>query len=135
MKLTIKEKKEKPLLNRIEIKGILSFDKATPPNAELQKNIANSQKIKPGLVVIKHIYTAYGKPEAEILAYVYNSEKDLKNTEPKPKKKPGKPGEQKVEAAAPVAESPAKEEAPKKEKQEKPAEEKKEAPKKEEKSE
>jgi len=112
MQLTITEKKESPLLSRIEIKGTLSFDQATPSNEELKKNLADNQKTKPELVVIKHIYTEYGKPQAEVIAYIYESKEALEKTEPKPKKKEAKPGEKPAEAPA---EKPAKE-APKAEK-------------------
>ena len=90
MELKITEKKESPLLDRIELKGTITFDKATPSNEELKKHLADYQKTKPELVAVKHIYTGYGKSKAEILAYVYHSKESFDKIEPKIKKKQAK---------------------------------------------
>ena len=54
MKLTITEKKENALLNRIEVKAHAVFDNATPSNAEIAEKINAEVK---GEVVVKNIYT------------------------------------------------------------------------------
>jgi ribosomal protein S24E len=134
MAFKLDKTEEKPLLARKEVAGKMTFEgKATPSNADVAKAIASELKTDEKLVVVKHIYTAFGSCEAEIQAYVYNTEEDLKKIEPKEKKKGEKKegeGEEAPAEAAP-AEKPAeekKEEAPKEEKKEepKPAEEKKE---------
>ncbi len=131
MAITIKNTEEKPLLARKEIEGHMMFEgKSTPSNADVTKAIASELKTDEKLVVVKHIYTAFGSCEANISAYVYDTEEALKKFEPKNKKEEKKEGEAPAKEAKP-AEKPA--EAPKEEKKEeapaeKPAEEKKEAP-------
>jgi ribosomal protein S24E len=129
MAITIKNTDEKPLLARKEVEAHMVFEgKATPSNADVAKAIASELKTDEKLVVVKHIYTAFGSCEADIAAYVYDNEEALKKFEPKEKKAEKKEGEAPAEEAKP-AEKPA--EAPKEEKKEeapaeKPAEEKKE---------
>ncbi|ENO11846.1 ribosomal protein S24E [Thermoplasmatales archaeon SCGC AB-539-C06] len=142
MGIKIIEKKENPLLARTKILAEISFEKATPSNDEVKKQIASEVKADENLVVVKNIYTQYGSTSAKVTAFVYNSKEDLEKIEPKPKKEEKKPGEQPAEKAeapkktpkeeAKPAEAPkgeAKEEAPAKEEKKeeaKPAEEKKE---------
>lgn len=142
MAVTIKKTEEKPLLARKEIEAHVMFEgKATPSNDEVAKAIASELKTDEKLVVVKHIYTAYGSSEADIEAYAYDTEEALKKIEPRKKKEEKKEGEAPAEEkAGEKKEEKKKEEAPKEEKkEEKQAEpaEKKEAPeeKKEEKSE
>jgi ribosomal protein S24E len=147
MNLKIEKTEEKPLVARKEVSGSLLFEgKATPSNAEVAKAIAAELKADEKTVLVKHIYTGFGKNEAEFEAYVYNSEEDLKKYEPvtKAMKEAAKKSEEaaKAEAEAPKEEKPAeapaeqkKEEAPAEEKKEEPKEEKKEEAPKEEKKE
>lgn len=125
MNLEITDKKENPLLSRTELKGTISFDKATPSNDEVKKEIASKSKADESLVVVKSIYTAFGTAKADFNAYVYKSKKDMVEIEPKKKeKKEKKPKAEKPPEAQKKEEK--KQEAP----AEKPAEEKKqEAPK------
>ena len=109
--------------------------KATPSNDEIRKAIASELKSDESLVVVKHIYTSFGSPEAVIEAYVYTTKEDMERIEPKTKKdkekKPeGEAGAEKPAEAAPAKPEEKKEEAPKAEekKEEKPAEKKEEAP-------
>lgn len=136
MQLKILDKKEQELLSRTDIKAHITFGKATPSNTEIKKALASELKADENLIIIKNIYTIYGKTEANVNAYAYKSKEEMQKVEPKPKKKAAKPGtqtsksesdsaqEKKEEKPAAVkpAEKP-KEEAPK---EEKPAEEKKE---------
>ena len=124
MQLKILDKKEQELLSRTDIKAHITFGKATPSNTEIKKALASELKADENLIIIKNIYTIYGKTEANVNAYAYKSKEEMQKVEPKPKKKAAKPGEKKEEKPAAVkpAEKP-KEEAPK---DEKPAEEKKE---------
>jgi len=126
MQLKITEKKEQPILSRTSVKAHIIFDKSTPSADEVKKALASELKADEALVVVNEIYTEFGKPEADVNAYVYASKEEMQKIEPKPKEKEGKPGEKKEEkpAEAKKEEKPAekKEEAPK----EAPAEEKKE---------
>ena len=124
MAVTIKKTEEKPLLARKEVDAHVVFEgKATPSNAEVAKAIASELKTDEKLVVVKHIYTAYGSSEAEIEAYVYNTDEDLKKIEPKKKKAEKKEGEAPAEEAKEAPKEEKKEEAPKEEKKEEPAKE------------
>ncbi len=129
MAITIKNTEEKPLLARKEVEAHMVFEgKATPSNADVAKALASELKTDEKLIVMKHIYTAFGSCEAKITAYVYNTEEALKKFEPKNRKEEKKEGEEPAEEAKPAEKKPA--EAPKEEKKEeapaekKPAEEK-----------
>ena len=124
MKIEIKNKKENPLLSRIEVSGIVAFDGATPSNEQVSQGIAAQMKVDVSVVKMKHIYTGFGEHQAEFLAFVYNTKADLDKVEPKPKKQLEKE-QKKAESAKKAAEAP-KEEAKPEEKKEAPKEEKKE---------
>ena len=73
MKVEIDSKHHNKLLNRTEVKGRLTFDQATPTNAQLKEALAKEMKKEADLVIIKSIYTEYGKRSAEFFALVYDS--------------------------------------------------------------
>jgi ribosomal protein S24E len=142
MNLKIEKTEEKPLLARKEVAGSIMFEeKATPSNDNVRKAIAAELKVDEKVVVVKHIYTAYGSSEAKVEAYVYNDEKSLKKMEPVTKamklkveaaaKKAAEAAEAPAEGAAPAEAKPAEE----KKEEAKPEEKKKEAPKEEKKEE
>ncbi len=87
MQLKILDKKEQELLSRTAIKAHIIFDKATPSNEEIKKQIASGLKADENLVAVKNIYTEYGKSEADVNAYVYKSAEEMQKIEPKPKEK------------------------------------------------
>jgi ribosomal protein S24E len=125
LNIEVKNKTENILLSRIEVQGNISFDKGpTPSEEDVKKELSKVLEVEKDLIIIKGIYTGYGENTAELTAYQYLSKDDLKNIEPKDKKKKAenKEGEKKE---APAEE---KKEAPAEEKKEAPAEEKKEAP-------
>jgi ribosomal protein S24E len=116
--MKIIEKKENPLLSRTELLAEITFEKATPSNEEIKKQIASELKTDENLVVVKNIDTHFGSMNATVIAFVYNSKEDIEKIEPKPKEKKGakKPAEKPAEAPkkeTPKEEKPA--EAPKKE--------------------
>ena len=87
LKLEIIEKNEQKLLSRSAVKGKLSFEgTATPSNDQVKEEIAKHIGKDAKLVVVKHIYTKYGNPSADVFAYVYDDEKKLKELEEKHKK-------------------------------------------------
>lgn len=116
MDLKIIEKKEQPMLSRIEVIGKLEFKGPTPSEADVKKQLSAELKVGEELIVIKKISTHFGSESADLFAYSYLNKEDLKKIEPKPKEKKAKPGAPKEE----------KKEAPKEEKKEAPKEEKKE---------
>ncbi len=147
MKLEIKEKKENPLLSRIEVSGIVTFEGATPSNEQMAKSIASQLKVDTSVVKMKNIYTGFGEQKAKFLAFVYKSKEELDRIDPKPKKqlekekkklelsRSSKFTEQEVrrkaedakKAEAPKEEAPKKEAKPEEKKEEAPAEKKQEA--------
>lgn len=132
MKLEIKNKKENPLLSRVEVSGIVSFEGVTPSNEQVCQAVASQLKADVSAVKMKNIYTGFGKHEAKFLAFVYKSKADLEKIEPKPKKqlekeKKAAEAKKKAEEESKTAAEASKEEAkPAEAPAEKPAEEKKE---------
>ena len=131
MDLKIIKKQDNPLLSRKEIEAEANFsNEATPKKEDIKKKIVAMEKAEEKLVVIKNIHTSFSSGKANVLAYIYKSEKELKRIEPKKKEKKGaKPAEGESAKEAPKEET---KEAPKEEAKETPKEEpKKEPPKKE----
>jgi ribosomal protein S24E len=92
--LSIEKKESKPLLEREEIYAIVK-SKVTPSLTSVQEEIANKLEKKKELVVVKNVYQRFGKQEASVVAYVYDSEEALKKFEPKKKEKKAKVEEKK----------------------------------------
>lgn len=132
MKLEIKNKKNNPLLSRIEVSGVLTFEGATPSNAQVAQDIAAQLKVEPSVVKMKKITTGVGSNQADFTAFVYSSKEELDRIEPKPKKqleKEQKAAEAKKKAEEEAKSAEKKEEAPKEEKKEEAKPEVKKAPK------
>ena len=123
IKFEINKEKEMPLLSRKRITASITETDKTPSRKELIKVVASNQKVKETQVIIKHIYTKFGRSEVKVIAHVYKNREDLEKFENKSLLK-------KHAIEAPKAEEKPAEEAPKEEPkaEEKPAEE---APKKE----
>lgn len=112
MKLEIKNKKDNPLLSRIEVSGIVSFDGATPSNEQVSRGIASQINADLSVVRMKHMHTGAGARKAEFLAFVYKSKEELDRIEPKPRKQLEKE-QKKAESAKKAAEAAKSAEAPK----------------------
>ena len=93
MELTIKNKKENPQLQRQEVTGELTFTGATPSNQQLKDELAKKLGVSVDVIVMRHIYGAFGTGKAQFEAVAYVSKEQLDKTEPK----------KKVKAAAPAA--------------------------------
>lgn len=119
--MKIIEQKDQPLFSRKEITAEANYEKATPSKQDVKTQLAPLLKAKEDLVVIKNIVQAFGARTAKIIAYVYDSEAQMKKMEHK--KKPKKKGEKSAEEEK-SEEKPA--ESKEAEKKEKPSEEKKE---------
>jgi len=137
MKCKVEQKLENPLLKRVEISGTLIFDKATPSNTDLIKELAGQLKSKEETVLIRTIATDFGQSTAKFSAYIYKSEKDLKSYTPVTKhmKEAAKKAAEEAKKAEekPAEEKPKEEKKAEEKKEEKPKEEKKAEEKKEEK--
>ena len=101
MTIKIIESKDNPCLRRKEISAVIEAAK-TPSLEEIKEKIALHEKADKGLVVIKDLRGSFGSDKFSINALVYQNKKDMDETEPKPKAKPGAPGQT---AQAPVAAS------------------------------
>jgi len=86
MSLKIISQTEKPLLSRVNVKAEILFEKATPTNEEVRKQLASALKKDENLIVIKKIKTAYGLTQADVEAHVYDTVDAKVRVEPKPKK-------------------------------------------------
>lgn len=99
--LNITQKKEEKLLGRTEINAKIDFGKTTTPsNDAVRDAIAKNLEKDVKLVVVKHIYTNFGTHKADVIAYAYDNEKKLDETEVihkrvKVKKEEGKEAEAK----------------------------------------
>ena len=119
MELKILDKKERLLLSRTEIKAQAAYTEAVPSKESIKKSLASQLKADEKLIVVKHIFPKFKIGIADVLAYHYISEEDMKKIE-KEKKKKGKKPEDGKEAPK---EDKKPEEKPKEEpKEEKPAE-------------
>ena len=96
MELKIVTQKDNLLLHRKEIHAHISFDKATPSNADVAKHLATKLSAHEDVIVMKHIHGGFGKNVAHVEAYIYDSKEQKMKIEPKIKVKA-------VAGAAPAA--------------------------------
>lgn len=88
MDLKIIKKQDNPLLSRVEIEAEASFfNEPTPKKEDVKKKVSAVEKTDEKLVVVKNIYNDFGAGKANVLAYIYKSEDELKKIEPKKKEK------------------------------------------------
>ena len=90
MLLTLENKKINALLKRVEVSGKISFEGTTPSNVQLAEALTKEMKKETDSVVIKNIYTTFGRQEAGFNALVYDTLEAKKFTEvltPQVKKK------------------------------------------------
>jgi ribosomal protein S24E len=134
--MEIIDRKENPLLNRVEIEFRWNHDgKPTPSRVELLNGVAT---MEPGsnrdLIVVKNVNTRFGAGTTTGLGLVYSDEKSLKvepdymlaryagirssSASPAEKEAPAEeaPAEEAPAEEAPAEEAPAEEEAPEEEK-------------------
>jgi ribosomal protein S24E len=86
MNVTILEKKESPLLSRAELIADIEFDKSTPSNTDVAKQLAALNKTEEGLVKIKKIATKFGAKKATVTAVIYTSKEAFDKVERKSRK-------------------------------------------------
>jgi len=84
--LSIIKKKHNALIGREEIVAIV---KPQVPYEEIKKLMSEKCNKPVELIVIKRAIPEFGKKEARVEAYAYNSEEIMKKFEPKPKVKKG----------------------------------------------
>lgn len=83
MELKLGEIKDNRPLGRREIYAeVAHMGASTPTRQGLREAIAAQLGVKPELVYIRHVYTAFGAGISEIEAHVYDSEELAKRIEP-----------------------------------------------------
>lgn len=81
MKLTIQEKEENGLLDRIHLRGELEFESVTPSNNDVAAAIGKQLSADARLVVVKHIYAHFGHRKAAFEAVIYKTTEAKQKTE------------------------------------------------------
>jgi len=92
MSLKIIESKENPFLRRKEILAEIEAAKS-PSRQEVRELLSQQLKSDKELTVIKDIRGKFGSDKFSVKAFIYQNKKDMDETEPKPKAKPGAPGQ------------------------------------------
>ena len=87
MELHIKQDKKNALLHRKEVEGTLSYQGATPSNAQLTEALSKKFGVGADSIAVKHIYGSFGAQNATFDAHVYDSKEHLLKVEPKQKVK------------------------------------------------
>ncbi len=103
MEITVKNKKENPLLQREELTGEITFTGATPSNQQLKEELSKKIGAQQEVIVIRHIYTTFGGGKAAFEAVAYKSKEQLDKIEPKKKAPKAAPGAAPAAPAAPPA--------------------------------
>lgn len=74
MKLEITEKKQNPLINRLEVKGIVEYEgQATPSNAVVQEALAKALRVEKDLLVLSGLHTIHGQQRGIVEAICYST--------------------------------------------------------------
>ncbi|RJQ21865.1 30S ribosomal protein S24e [Candidatus Woesearchaeota archaeon] len=87
MELNITTEKKNSLLGRTEVYGTVTFEGATPSNAQVSEALAKKYGKDTDTVVVKHILGKFGGITATFEADVYDTKEQLLKTEPKKKEK------------------------------------------------
>lgn len=75
-------KKDMPLLSRTRVAIEIEHpEKSTPSKAEMIKEIASLLKSPEDAIIIRHVYTKYGKTKTKVIVNVYKNAEDLKRIE------------------------------------------------------
>ncbi len=84
MEIELLEKKDQPLLLRIDITFKITHpNERTPKRAEVREELANQMNLKKSSIIIDNMKAVFGKPETLGYAKVYKSDKDAKEMERK----------------------------------------------------
>ncbi|MBT3465354.1 hypothetical protein HOD20_00235 [archaeon] len=106
MELEIIKSTDLPILSRKRVSLMLNSTGATPSRKDLIDMVSKKVKSKKDLIIIKHVYPQYGKPNVKIIAHVYTDRQKmekfehkslLKKHEIKVAEKPAEPAKEKSE--------------------------------------
>ena len=81
MDVEVKKQIKLPLLSRERVTGTVHFEGVTPSRMDIKKALAKKINVKEEGVVIRHVYSKYGKQEAKVIAHVYENEAMMKRLE------------------------------------------------------
>ena len=82
MTMKITQQREVPLLKRKELVCDIPYDtKVTPKKEDVAKKISEAMKTDASKISIKIIQPLFGEHRARVIAYVYETEDDLKKCE------------------------------------------------------
>ena len=82
MEIEITEKKDHPLLSRLEISFLIKHpEESTPKRSEVREGLAGTLNVKKGCVVIDNMKTVFGKSETIGFAKVYSTEEQARSIE------------------------------------------------------
>ena len=87
MELTITSQRENLLLKRKEVSATIAFEKVTPSNAEVTKLLAEKLSAKEDAIAVKQILGSFGRHQARVTAYAYETSEQKAKIEPKHKPK------------------------------------------------
>ena len=83
MEIEIVEKKDNPLLNRLEVTFVVSHPKSqTPKRNEVKDILAGSLGVKKEVVIIDNMEPTFGKPSTYGYAKIYKTVEDARKVEP-----------------------------------------------------
>lgn len=79
--MKILKQSEDRLLNRKIIEYEAEYSGATPKKEEIKRDIMKELKVDMELIIVKHIYPAYGERKGKVIVYVYDNADNLKRVE------------------------------------------------------
>ena len=84
MEIELLEKKEQPLLARIDVSFRIKHpNESTPKRSDVREELAGQLNVKKGNVIIDNMKADFGKSETMGYAKIYKSEKEAKSLERK----------------------------------------------------
>ena len=82
MEIELLEKKDHPLLSRVEITFKIKHpNESTPKRGEIREVLAEQMNVKKGCVIIDNMKAEFGRTETIGFAKIYSSDKDAKEYE------------------------------------------------------
>jgi small subunit ribosomal protein S24e len=83
MDIEIIKEKETPLLSRKRVTAWAHSEGVTPSRKKICIELSKHLKVKPELVIVRHIYTRFGVQKAKLIAHVYDDRNVLVKLEGK----------------------------------------------------
>jgi len=81
MKMEILKERDTPLLSRKRVSLMANYEGPTPSRMDFLKEVSKLVDTEPDLIIIKHVYTRFGRQKAKIIAHVYSDKKEMMKLE------------------------------------------------------